>query len=723
MPIRIINIIPQAVSAETFFDSEPSIAVNPANTQQIVITSFSPVAVSPGPVNTGLYFWSNDGGFNWAQAPVIPGGDAALPFKDASVRFGGTSGVLYAGILRQDNGNLAILRKADFTNAATLMTILSSRPTYDQPWVEATTNTNTNRDIVYVSGNDLSQTSTTGRTASVDFSLDAANAATPPAPSGFQTTRLEVRGTGLANQDGPQVRTAIHSSGVVYGAFCGWRTPGTSNTTDIVVVRDDNWASGPNPFQALIDPVDSQAGIRVVSNVNIPPSGSTLGTQRTGWDLAIAVDPNNSQRVYLAWCDGAGTSTSNYTLHVRRSVDRGQTWTQKDLLTVANAINPALAVNSNGKVALLYQEFVNVSGVNRWKTHLALSTNHFESIGEDIILANVLDSNTGITHLVSIGDYLSMVTVGLDFYGVFSAFNVPDYTNFPSGVTYLRSANFTTNKLLGPTGVTVSPSVDPFFFRYWPPDIGFYSDTMSFFQNFSNKNFELVVREEDHLQHYYNDFGVNDPPTWNTGAAFGSNINPSSSPVMFQNFSNKNLELVVREGNSLKHYWNDFGGGSTAWNTGAAFGSNVASTPVMFQNSDNKNFELVVAAADGRLQHYYNDYGTGSGTWNTGAAFGSNVVSDPVMFQNSDNHNFELVVREGDGLLRHYYNDYAGGSTAWNTGAAFGSNVVSDPVMFYNFSNNNFELVVREANGLLRHYYNDYGTGNGTWNRGAPLYD
>jgi hypothetical protein len=651
MSIRVVNIIPQTLSAETFFDSEPSIAVDPANTERIVITAFTPVAGSPGPVTTGLYFWSNDGGFGWAQAQVIPGGTAALPFGDASVRFGGSSGVLYAAIIRVDTGNLNILRKPNFTGPG-LMTILVNRGGPDQPWVETSWTklpSGTVVDRVYVSSNDTNR-------ATVEFSLDAASAA-PPA--GFIAPFIVDSRPG---SNRPAVRTAIHSSGRIYGILVGVR-PGGS---DIVVIRDDNWGSG--NFNSLVDPGDSLPGRRVATGVSVPPVGTLLGTERISSRLSIAVDPHDSRRVYIVWGDGLATAASPFTLRVRRSSDGGLTWTG-DLFTVTNATNPALAVNSAGTVALLYQEFVNVSGVNRWKTHLALSTNHFTSVAEDIILANVLDSNAGITHLVSIGDYLDMKAVELGFYGVFSAFNVPDLANFPSGVTYLRNANFTTKTLLDPTGVTtVSPSVDPFFFRYWPPDTAFYPDIMSFFQNFSNKNFELVVREENHLQHYNNDFGVGGT-AWNAGASFGSNINPASAPVMFQNFSNKNFELVVREGNNLRHYYNDFGVGGTAWNAGAAFGSNIASTPAMFQNSENKNFELVVREGN-NLRHYYNDFGVGGTAWNAGAAFGSNITSNPVMFQNFSNKNFELVVREFDGLLWHYWNDFGGGTNAWNRGTA-----------------------------------------------------
>jgi hypothetical protein len=459
MPIRVVNIIPQSRSNETNFDSEPSIAVNPSNPQQIVITAFTPDTAVP--VTTGPYFFSTDGGQTWALNSVIPGGTATFGTRDISVRFGGSSGVLYAGILRGDTRRqLNILRKANFSGPG-VMTILVNRANEDQPWVEAVTEAGTDR--VFVSSNDLSLFPT-GPTASVDFSLDAATA---PAPAGFTTTaRLETRAS--ATQDGPSVRTAIHRSGVIYGVFFGWRTLGspTPNVSDVVVVRDDNWATGGAPFQALTDPGDNLAGRRVVTGVDIAALGTTLGTQRIGSSLAIAVDPGNAQRVYIAWCDGRATTASPYTLRIRRSDDGGLNWTG-DLFTATNATNPGLAVNNQGRVALLYQQLVNVSGTNRWQTHLVASADQFATVRTNIILANVLDSSVGATITVIIGDYANLIAVGRDFYGVFSAHNVPALANFPEGVTYLRNANFATQQLLAVDNVTpVAASVDPFFVHY-----------------------------------------------------------------------------------------------------------------------------------------------------------------------------------------------------------------------------------------------------------------
>ena len=68
-----------------------------------------------------------------------------------------------------------------------------------------------------------------------------------------------------------------------------------------------------------------------------------------------------------------------------------------------------------------------------------------------------------------LGDYDSLLAVEKDFYGIFSASNVPDQAHFPNGVQFQRNANFASRRLLGGDGTsTVRPSIDPFFFRVRP---------------------------------------------------------------------------------------------------------------------------------------------------------------------------------------------------------------------------------------------------------------
>jgi hypothetical protein len=56
--------------------------------------------------------------------------------------------------------------------------------------------------------------------------------------------------------------------------------------------------------------------------------------------------------------------------------------------------------------------------------------------------------------------------MGDDFYGIFSATNVPDHSRFPCGVIFQRHTNVTANKLMDQQDTNEIPySVDPFFFK------------------------------------------------------------------------------------------------------------------------------------------------------------------------------------------------------------------------------------------------------------------
>lgn len=198
---------------------------------------------------------------------------------------------------------------------------------------------------------------------------------------------------------------------------------------------------------------------------------SSFGQERRfASHLSIAVDPATSSRVYIAWAD-LPDGVPPYTLHVRRSDNRGLTWTA-DLITVTNAANPALAVNNAGKVAFLYQQNTPVGAPlenQKWQTHVRRSAN-LGGTWDDLVLANTPASQPVAATMPYLGDYVQIQAVGKDFYGIFSASNVPDLAHFPSGVVYQRRADFNTHELKNAAGTAVvAPSIDPFFFRLTEP--------------------------------------------------------------------------------------------------------------------------------------------------------------------------------------------------------------------------------------------------------------
>ncbi len=463
---NVVNMIPNAQSNETTFDSETNIAVDPSNTSNIIGSAFTrnPTSTATAPI-----YVSSDGGNTWALNNIVPSGNGMT--GDITLAYGSTGGTLYSGILRGGSGlRIMMLRSANPGGAATMTTLADRNAIQgDQPYVNATTVDDAGgnaRDRIFsgdnLFGNRLALGGT-GRTAEVMVSNDAR--ATTFA--GFNNIIVEARNT--AQQDMPATRTAIHDSGVVYAIFYSWQSGASSPfSCDVVVVRDDNFATGTAPFTALADATDSQAGQRVVTGRAVPAFGVSLGNNRlVASNLSIAVDPNNAATVYIAWCDRVGTN--DYTLHIRRSTDSGQNWGTSDLLTITNATNPAIAITNSGRVGIMYQQLIGTGSATTWQTHFR-SAPLAGSLFTDDILSTFLDSDLSSSSISpSLGDYLDMQAVGNTFYGVFPASNRPVMANFPKSVTYQRNANFTTNQLRNATNsANVSVSVDPFFFRISP---------------------------------------------------------------------------------------------------------------------------------------------------------------------------------------------------------------------------------------------------------------
>jgi hypothetical protein len=465
--VQVIDMIPNSLSGETNQDSEPNVAVNPANPLEIAASAFTsnPSATS----STAPIYVSSDGGSTWALNNIVP---SAASTHDITLRFATSTGNLYAGILRAGanvNGTRDILRTDKYLGTA-IMTLLKTQDQIDQPYVEAASVAVVTQpapaDRVFVGNEDRALFGSnfggtgTGQTATIDVSQDATTAP----PSGFSHVEIEHR---TAIRNGPPVRPAVHLDGTIYAILYRWtHFNNGAATVDVVVVRDDDWGASAQPFQALFDPHDHTAGVRIVTGRTLPfdSSSSGLGQERlVGSNLSIAVDPRDSGVVYAAWADRVGKT--DYTLHVRRSADRGLTWSD-DLKTITNATNPALAVSATGKVALLYQALTGEGADERWDTHVELSTSDWLSASDDFLLATVPADTPTQVFFPYIGDYVHVMAVGTTFYGVFSANNTPDKANFPHDVTYQRNADFTNHVLLDTDNKTqVSVSIDPFFFR------------------------------------------------------------------------------------------------------------------------------------------------------------------------------------------------------------------------------------------------------------------
>jgi hypothetical protein len=458
MKITIVNMIPPSLSGEINADTEPNIAVNPANIRQIAGTAFS---LDPNMSGQGPIYVSTDEGNTWDVLDFLP----SQPY-DQTIRFAGNSDRLYAAIIDARKFRyMLILRKDDITASGTMTEIYSlprdpndNNKFFDQPYIQAASvmgGTGIKSDRVYVGGNNLRLWPIPGKTSSIIQTMDAGAGALT-----FTQVVIEKRAT--PGSDGPQVRIAIHPDGTVYAVFYGWRAySAPSVTADVVLVRDDHWGSSTFPYLDLLDPSDGIAGRKIAASVTINYA-YLVGNQKTLGHLAIAVDPRDSATVYVAYAE---LLANVYTLSLVRSTDQGATWSG-DLLPVpiTNAINPCLAVNSHGKIAYLYQQVTGSGASQHWETHFRTSDDGV--MWDDTVLCDsILD--TALSDF-GLGDYTHIMAVGKDFYGIFPADNTPELANFPATATviYNRNYNSSTNQLLANDNKTVIPSsIDPFFFK------------------------------------------------------------------------------------------------------------------------------------------------------------------------------------------------------------------------------------------------------------------
>jgi hypothetical protein len=456
MKISIVNMIQPSLSGETNHDTEPNIAVNPVNVQQIAGTAFSPdpMGGSQGPV-----YRSTSEGNTWDEPDFL-----ATQTADQTLRFAGNSNRLYVSYLdafiAPNPVSLHIILKADLTAnglGSEINTLLGSYPSnyFDQPYIQAYSvmgGSGVNTDRVYVGGNHHGLTRTP---AAIIQSMDA-GAASPV----FNEFIIESR---VVNRNGPQVRIAAHLDGTIYATFYSFTgTAGSNTVADVVIVRDNNWGNVATPYQDLKD-TDTKAGKKIVTGVQFL-WGYNVGNQRTAGDMSIAVDPRDSKIVYVAWAE---LLSGVYTIHLMRSSDSGVHWSA-DLLPITNATHPCLTVNSHGKIGYLYQQVTGTGASQRWETHFRTSDDG--TTWDDLVLCSAFLSSPGNppNSIFGLGDYTHIMAAGKNFYGIFPADNTPDLTNFPSTatVTYNRNHNFVTKQLLANDGITVvNSSVDPFFFK------------------------------------------------------------------------------------------------------------------------------------------------------------------------------------------------------------------------------------------------------------------
>jgi len=165
LQVKVVNLIPASLSGETNQDSEPFLAIQPANPQIMVASAFTPNPISTKG-NAPVYV-SQNGGNTWVLNAIAPVQRMTCDMTHAiSAAENHPRGDLHAGTLACASAITLEESETIDVSSSTSMSMQSIRTNVDQPFVRALAISN--NDHIYVGVNDFNQPR--GHTATVDVS-------------------------------------------------------------------------------------------------------------------------------------------------------------------------------------------------------------------------------------------------------------------------------------------------------------------------------------------------------------------------------------------------------------------------------------------------------------------------------------------------------------------------------------------------------------------------
>jgi hypothetical protein len=427
-------VVDATAAASSSGGNEPSIAVNPANPNQIVVTRFN----TAWPSNADLLF-SNDGGVTWTNEttiPVPPGvsGTTGCPC-DQTVDYG-RDGTLYGTFLTSTD--VVTGSTSDPTQASSwqwngnpAQTTNGTHDNVDQPWLLVNRDpTTASQDDVYAAYDHFGG----GPDARVAVSRGAIPVnITTDSKAGTESPLATNPGLRLANdpRNGTMYAVYEQSTGSTQPKSVTYKL---NRSTD----GGNTWTLNGSTDGLTVDTVNSdQAPGFKFGTVN-----ALLG----GVDHA-AVDPTTGD-VYVAY--GQDVSGGNQ-IRIRRLTDNGTgglaIGAAVNVSTSTDAALPSVAVTSDGTIGVLYDTFdgTTTDGFPIFSAHLAQSTDHGATFTDTLVQSfqSPVKDDTSDDRQRVLGDFHQLKAVGRNFYGTFAGNN--------SGVP------------------ATSPPIDAMFFRFIPP--------------------------------------------------------------------------------------------------------------------------------------------------------------------------------------------------------------------------------------------------------------
>jgi hypothetical protein len=454
--------------ANTFDNSEPSIAINPANPNQIVVMA----GFGGWPGNAPL-FQSTDGGHTWARyrsITVPPGAanvsgcpcDQTVDLGHGNTLYGtfltagANVGSIYSGSTTDPTTSAAWNWRTSGTPPVAQKTDLNAvgqatnTDFADQPWLLVNRDpTTASQDDVYVAYDDFGAGS-----PPINMRVAEATGANPP-----DFTVDNQSGTGGGSGTNPGHRLAVDpTTGAIYSVF--QQATGVNADGSVHINYMLNRSTNGGAAWMLNGQVGGIPVAKADSNQPTPKFG-TVNALLGGVDHA-AVDPNSGNVYYVYGARDSATGNNRLAI-VRLQTDASGNMSvvQSSFVTgQVQAALPSVAVASNGTVGVLYDTFDGFSSnLPMFSAHLAVSTDHAATFN-DVVLQTFLSPapDNGDPRQRVLGDFQQLKALRNTFYGVFSGnraappFNAPMsvidpiFFKTPAGVpafAYLASGSFT----------------------------------------------------------------------------------------------------------------------------------------------------------------------------------------------------------------------------------------------------------------------------------------
>lgn len=407
------NTDPNLTKTEDATDSEPSIAVNPRNPNEIVIAAFS--------YGDGVYR-STDGGKTWTFTKTYtqPPGRENVP-SDQTFAF--TRSNLLSGALNTADDNIVTGTTANAGSQGSWhwpldgsgnakLTNTKGTTTSDQPWiVTAPQPGNTAHDNIFVAYDD----------AETDMQVARSAASDPP----DFTADVRVGTTSQCCSTNPGPRLAADSrTGYVYAVWQDTTTQNPDGSVNANINLNRTQDGG-----ATWSLNGATTGIVIAHGTSI--QGATVdakfGTVNAliGGVHHVAVDPVTGD-VYVVYASGGHNPLS--IVRVQFDASGKATVGKPSLITSLHSALPSVAVARNGVIGVEFTSFDKFSadGFPIFSAHLSLSDDHGATWRDQILetfLSPVKDDGSDMQRLL--GDYQEIVAVGDTFYGTFTGNGVP----------------------------------------------------------------------------------------------------------------------------------------------------------------------------------------------------------------------------------------------------------------------------------------------------------